>query len=78
MPPPQVVPALDEVEGRPPRLGLAAQGTALDRLTLQRPEEALGDGIVVAVTDTAQRGRNAGLLACRGKVSEVYWLSWSE
>ena len=49
MAPPPVVPTLDVLEEREPRRGPRVPVAALDQLPLQRGEEALGHGVVVAI-----------------------------
>jgi hypothetical protein len=58
----RVVPALDEVEDGHPGLGLGAEAVAVEQLALERREEALAQGIVVAVAYRAHRRPHTRLL----------------
>ncbi len=61
-----VVEGLDVVEDLGGELGSGGPGAAVDELLLDRREEALGDGVVVAVAAASHRLRDpggAGLLA---------------
>src|SRR3954451_17471049 len=61
-----VVEDLDVLEDRAAQVGLGWPAAAVDELLLQGREEALGDGVVVAVAAAAHRLRDpgdAGLLA---------------
>src|SRR5262245_65375180 len=62
-----IVEALDELEHRHPRLGLGLEPTPVEKLALQRGEEALAYGIVVGVSDRAHRGTHAGFAAALAK-----------
>ena len=63
VPPARVVEALDEVEDGHLRLGLRLEAFAVEKLALERREEALAERVVVSVTDGAHRGPDTGLLA---------------
>src|SRR3954454_19005072 len=68
-----VVEDLDVLEDLGAQLGLGWPAAAVDELLLQGREEALGDGVVVAVAAAAHRLRDpgdAGLLA-EGKGDEL-------
>ncbi len=59
----RVVPALDELEHLPARLGLGAEAVASEELALQRGEKALAQRVVIAVPHRPHGGPNAGLPA---------------
>ena len=50
-----VIPAFDELEHRPTRLFLRAEGATVQQFTLQCGEEALAQRIVVAVSNRSHR-----------------------
>ena len=60
---PAVVERLDEVEHRQARRVPGPEGAALDQLALERREEALAQGVIVAVTDGTHRQRHVRLPA---------------
>src|SRR5207244_9272825 len=70
MPAVAVVPALDPVEGRRPRLLLGAERAPAEELLLERGVEALADGVVVAVAPRAHRLREIGRASCRERGEE--------
>jgi hypothetical protein len=51
---------LDVLEDLGPELGLRRPCAAVDELFLERGEEALGDGVIEAVTAAAHRLSDAG------------------
>src|ERR1700674_4786801 len=59
----RIVEAFDELERRDPRFGLRLEPAPVEKLALQRGEEALAHGVVVGVSDRAHRGTYAGLTA---------------
>jgi hypothetical protein len=59
----RVVQPLDEFEHRPTRLVPHAEAITIQQLTLQRGEEALAQGVVVAVPHGSHRRSDAGFLA---------------
>ena len=67
MQPPGVVEPLDKGEDLPPGCCWVVEEGALEQLALQRSEEALGHGVVVAVADGAHRGQDASLLASKAE-----------
>src|SRR3954452_19064369 len=78
VPAPAVVEDLDVLEGRAAQVGLGWPTAAVDEFLLQGREEALGDGVVVAVAAAAHRLRDpgdAGLLA-EGKGDELGGFTW--
>ncbi len=58
----RVVPALDELEDRELRLGMGAEGAAIDEFAFKRRKEALAHRIIVAITHRAHGGSDTGLL----------------
>jgi hypothetical protein len=56
-----VVERFDVVEDLAGELAACRPGTAMDELFLERGEEALGDGVVVAVAHGAHRPGDAGV-----------------
>src|SRR5215217_3176200 len=68
-----VVEDLDVVEDLVAQLGLGWPAAAVDELFLERREEALGDGVVVAVAAAAHRLRDPGgaRLLAEGKRDEL-------
>jgi hypothetical protein len=72
-----VVDDLDEVEHRSPQ-GLAAWPVvAVEELTLQGGEEALGHRVVQRVADGALEATRPAALSRRPKDRLVYWQPWS-
>ena len=65
VPPARVVEALDEVEDGHLRLGLRLEAFAVEKLALERREEALAERVVVRVADRAHRGSDTGLPAAQ-------------
>ena len=63
--PAPVVEALDELEDRHARLGVAAKAAPIQQLALQGREEALAQRVVVGIAHRAGRGSHASLLAAR-------------
>jgi len=59
----RIVPPFHELEDRHSRLGLRFEPLAVEQLTFQGREEALAQGVVVAVAGRPHRGADAGLLA---------------
>jgi len=59
----RVVPAFDPVKDRRPGFGLGVEPSAVEQLTFEGGEEALGHRIVVAVAHRPHRGADADLLA---------------
>ena len=79
MPTVRVVPPLDEFEHRPTGLVLRAEVMAIQQLALQCREEALAQGIVVAVSDRSHRRPDTGFLAALAEGDRrVLWRPWSE
>ena len=58
-----IVEALDELEDGHARFGLRLEPAAIEKLALERGEEALRHRVVVGVADRAHRGPHAGLAA---------------
>ena len=58
-----VVPAFDELEHRDARLELRAEAVAIEKLALERGEEALAHRVVVRVADRPHRGPHVGFPA---------------
>jgi hypothetical protein len=54
-----IVKSFDELERGHPRLGLRLEPTPVEKLALERGEEALAHRIVVGVSDRAHRGTHA-------------------
>ena len=65
VPPARVVEALDEVEDGHLRLGLRLEAFEVEKLALERREEALAERVVVRVADRAHRGSDADLPAAQ-------------
>src|SRR5438477_2799042 len=63
MAPMRVVPALDELEYRHPRLDLGLEAAAREQLAFQGREEAFAHRIVEAIADRAHRGAHPGFAA---------------
>ena len=61
MPPPRIVPALDEVEDGEARLGRCREPLPIEQLALEGREEALAERVVVGIAHGTHRGPNAGL-----------------
>ena len=76
--PPWVVEAFQVVEDGHPCLGPGAEAVAVQQFAFQGGEEALGHGVVIAVTDRAHRGGDASLTAApterqRGVLGGFNW-----
>ena len=56
MTPVWIVPALDEVEERPARLGRGPEALSVEQFAFHGGKEAFAQGIVVGVADGAHRG----------------------
>src|SRR5260221_7695857 len=63
----RVVPALDEVEDRHPRLDLGLELAPVEQLAFQGGEKALAHGVVETVADRTHRGSHPGLLAAHAE-----------
>ena len=50
----RIVPALQSLEDRHPRFGLAAEPSPVEHFALERGEKALGHGIVIRIADGAE------------------------
>ena len=59
----RIVPALQPLEDRHPRFGLAAEPSPVEHFALERGEKALGHGIVIRIADGAHGGHHAGVAA---------------
>ena len=59
----RIVPALDELKHRELRLGMGAEGHAINKLALMRREEALPHRVFVAIALPVHGGSDTGLLA---------------
>ena len=59
----RVVPPLDEVEERHPRLRLRGKSAPVEQFAFERREEALAHRIVKAIADATERRTDAGLAA---------------
>src|SRR5262249_30318800 len=64
---PRVIPALNEIEQGQPSLLAGAQRDAVEQFTLERREEALAQGVVVAIPDRAHRGAHVGSATAQAK-----------
>ena len=68
-----VVEDLDEVEDRRPQPGRGWPGVAVEQLALQGGEEALGDGVVQRVADSALEATSSEAARRRPNANAVYW-----
>ena len=59
----RVVPALDVAEDVPPGVAAVVEGRAVDEFAFEAGEEALGHGVVEAVTGLSHGGQYAGFAA---------------
>ena len=79
MSPVRVVPALDELEDGHFRFGLGAEASPVEKLALERGEEALAERVVVRVAYTLPiDGRTPASRQRLPNATDVYWHPWSE
>src|SRR4030095_6036338 len=64
----RVIPALDEVEHRHAGLRRRPKRHAIEQLALERREETLAQGIVIAIADRSHRGPDARLATPAAKL----------
>ena len=62
-----VIPTFNELEDRHAGLGLGTECVTIEQFALQRCEEALAQGVVIAITRRTHRGAHTGLLAASSK-----------
>jgi hypothetical protein len=72
--------SFDEVEDGETGLSLRREGLAIERLTLERREEALAERVVVGIADAAHRGPNAAAVTAlpEGERCALTAQPWSE
>ena len=78
MPPPRIVPALDDVKDLHLPLGLVAEAFPLQKFALRGGEERFAHRVVVRVADRSHRGRRPACLQRIPKAIDVYCVPWSE
>ena len=61
MPTMRIVPALDELKHCPASLGRRAECAAVQQLALERGEETLAQGVVIAITDRTHGWAHTGV-----------------
>src|ERR1700676_3094461 len=66
--PMRVLPALDELEHRHPRLDLGLEAAAREQFAFQGREEAFAHGVVEAIADRAHRRAHPGFAAARAEL----------
>ena len=67
MPTGRVLPTFDGLKDRHASLGLGMESVTIEQFALQCSEEALTQGVIVAITHRTHRGAHTGLLAVSSK-----------